>query len=96
MATFLSQADAQGAAESATAQLTPLLAAAFAGSPPEAVVAWQRRRTELTERVSGLQRWSVALALEAARQTAAAKSLGILEEQVGLSCSCRLLREQNH
>ena len=89
MLTFHQQADAHGAAESATAPLAPLLAAAFAGSPPEAMLAWQRRRTELTDRVSGLQRWAVALALEAARQAAAAKSLGVLEEKVGILFSGR-------
>ena len=53
------------------------------------MLAWQRRRTELTDRVSGLQRWAVALALEAARQAAAAKSLGVLEEKVGILFSGR-------
>ena len=76
------QADANGAAEGATAALTPLPAAAFAGSPHEAVKALQQRRAELTERGSGLQRWAVALSLEAARQTGAAKALRALEEQV--------------
>lgn len=76
------QADASGAAEGATALLVPLPAAAFAGNDLVTVKALQQRRAELTERGSGLQRWAVALSLEAARQTEAAKALRALEEQV--------------
>ena len=44
--------------------------------------ALQQRRAELTECGSGLQRWAVALSLEAARQAEAAKALRDLEEHV--------------
>ena len=42
----------------------------------------QSRRLELAERASGLQRWAVALSLEAARQQEAAKALRNLEREV--------------
>ena len=80
---FLLQTDAHQAAESAVEPLTPLMVAAFAGSPPDMVGAWQMRRTELMEGASALQRWVVALFLEAARQMEAAKTLHALGEQVG-------------
>ena len=76
------QADANCAAENATTPLTPIPATTFAGSPLGAVKALQQRRAELTERGSALQRWAVALCLEAARQTEATKALRALEEQV--------------
>ncbi len=42
----------------------------------------QTRRLELAERASGLQRWAVALSLEATRQQEAAKALRDLENEV--------------
>lgn len=41
------------------------------------------RRTQLVERETALQRWVVALEMEAARQAAAAKQLKQQEEKVG-------------
>lgn len=53
------------------------------GAPPEVLAPLQARRAELTEMGSALQRWSVSLTLESARQAEAHRSLTTLEEQVG-------------
>lgn len=58
----------------------PTVGAASAASP-DLVRVLHQRRTQLVERETALQRWAVALELEAARQATAAKQLQRQEER---------------
>ena len=55
---------------------------ASAGASPDLVRLLHQRRTQLVERETALQRWAVALELEAQRQATAAKALRAQEAKV--------------
>lgn len=55
---------------------------ATSGGSPDLVRILHQRRTQLVERETALQRWVVALELEAARQAAVAKQLAGQEEKL--------------
>lgn len=55
---------------------------ATSGNSPDLVRLLHQRRTQLVERETALQRWVVALELEAARQASVAKQLKQQEEKV--------------
>jgi len=79
-----SQDDAQAAAVDAAGRspspLPPVDASA--GASPDLVRLLHQRRSQLVERETALQRWAVALELEAQRQATAAKALRAQEEKV--------------
>lgn len=79
------QDDAQAAAvEAAGRSPSPLPSVTGAtGGSPDLVRVLHQRRTQLVERETALQRWAVALELEAARQTAAAQQLKAQEGKAG-------------
>ena len=78
------QDDAQAAAvEAAGRSPSPLPPVdASAGASPDLVRLLHQRRTQLVERETALQRWAVALELEAQRQATAAKALRAQEDKV--------------
>ena len=78
------QDDAQSAAvETAGRSPSPLPGvSASSAASPDLIRLLHQRRTQLVERETALQRWGVALELEAARQAAAAKQLKAQEERV--------------
>lgn len=78
------QDDAQAAAVDAAGRspspLPPVDASA--GASPDLVRLLHQRRSQLVERETALQRWAVALELEAQRQATAAKALRAQEDKV--------------
>lgn len=80
----LLQDDAQAAAVEAAGRSPSSLpqVSASSGGSPDLVRQLHQRRTQLVERETALQRWVVALELEAARQAAAAKQLAGQEEKL--------------